>query len=290
MEEINEKKQIEQKEEVSATENNSDTDSINVEGDNITDKNGESVSSRGNGGGGGGGNWGELHRIFSDMVRITYKMHGICYKKLQECYQEKEITLPIDIEMVARRMNVKIEYENLNYGNRDSFDRNIAQLCYEKEEGEIIQKIVLDNSESKKKTGPLSDLEKYAVAYELGKTIVREKMPDKESNLFMLNLKSRPYALPRLSAQLENFEYEMCAIFLLLPMELFLEEFESYVEEIKEHPILMDNWIKHLSEKAKIPNYQLINGYQYIKFVAYQYYKDNLEKDVKGKDYRELYN
>lgn len=286
MKETNDNEQFEQNDEENAAEDinqteQSEKENESMNNENETEKNDDKED---------GGEWEELHRIFSDMVENAYRIHGICYEKLRECYQKRKITLPIDIEMVAREMDIQIEYDNLNFVNADPIDRNIAQLRYERKGESIIQKIVLDNSVSKKKAGSLSNLEKYAVAYELGKTIVREEMPDADSNLFMLNLKSRPYALPRLSAQLENFEYEMCAIFLLLPMDLFLEEFDSYIEEIEEHPILMDDWIEHLSGKAEIPNYQLINGYQYIKFIAYQYYKENLSKKVRGKDYRNLYN
>lgn len=287
MKETNENEQFDQNDEGNAAEDTNQAEqneSMNNGNESMNNENGK------NGNLGDGGEWEELHRIFSDMVENAYRIHGTCYDKLRECYQRRKITLPIDIEMVAREMNIQIEYDNLNFGDAEPIDRNIAQLQYDKQGASIVQKIVLDNSVSRKKAGPLSNLEKYAVAYELGKTIVREEMLDDDSDIFDLNINSQPYALPRLSAQLENFEYEMCAIFLLLPMELFLEEFHSYIEEIEEHPILMDDWIEHLSAKAEIPNYQLINGYQYIKFIAYQYYKENLSKEVKGKDYRNLYN
>lgn len=286
MKETNDNEQFEQNDEENAAEDINQAEQNEKENESMNNENEIEKSEDKE----DGGEWEALHRVFSDMVKNAYRIHGTCYEKLRECYHKGEITLPIDIEMVARKMNIKIEYDNLNFVNADPIDRNIAQLQYDKEGEFIIQKIVLDNSVSKKKAGPLSNLEKYAVAYELGKTIVREEMPDGNSDIFDLNINSQPYALPRLSAQLENFEYEMCAIFLLLPMELFLEEFKSYIEEIEEHPVLMDDWIEHLSEKAEIPNYQLINGYQYIKFIAYQYYKENLSQEVIGEDYRNLYN
>lgn len=234
-----------------------------------------------------------LHQSLAETINIIYKIHNICYEQLRECYGSKSISLPINIEKVVKKFHIKLEYDNLNFGDINKIDQNIAQLCYEKEGEEVIKKIIVDNSSSKKKNGSLSNLEKYAVAYELGKTIVgKENVNELDKNaVHKLNLKSKPYALPRLSAQLENFEYELCAIFLLLPLELFFEEFESYLLEIKDHPVMMDNWILHLSQKADIPRYQLINGYQYIKFGAYQYYKEFLaETNVKGTDYRLLYN
>lgn len=233
------------------------------------------------------------YHTFEEMAELAYRIHNTCYKMLKKYYDKKKMKLPIDIEMVAKKMGIEIEYSNLNFGIEDGIDQNIAQLRYEKGGKGVIRKIFVDNSESRKRNlimEPLSNLEKYAVAYELGKTIFNEDMEVTEKNLFQLNMKSKPYSLPRLSARLENFQYEMCAIFLLLPIELFLEEFYSYLEGEKQHPVLMGNWIKHLSEKTEIPNYQLINGYQYIKFSAYKYYKEKLSTEIKGKDYRQLYN
>lgn len=163
MKETNDNEQFEQNDEENAAEDinqteQSEKENESMNNENETEKNDDKED---------GGEWEELHRIFSDMVENAYRIHGICYEKLRECYQKRKITLPMD---------------------------------------------------------------------------------------------------------------------------LFLEEFDSYIEEIEEHPILMDDWIEHLSGKAEIPNYQLINGYQYIKFIAYQYYKENLSKKVRGKDYRNLYN
>lgn len=46
----------------------------------------------------------------------------------------------------------------------------------------------------------------------------------------------------------------------------------------------MDKWIKHLSDRTNIPSYQLINGYQYIKFCAYQYYQEYRKGNVKAEE------
>lgn len=231
--------------------------------------------------------------ILEKMANLTDEIHKKCYDVLKECYEDQPIVLPIDIEMVAAKKGIIIEYSNLNFVDGDRIDQDIAQFRYEWEGSDIVRKIFVDNSMSGKQNieeEALSNLEKYAVAYELGKTIFEEEIHVTKQDIFQMNAKSKPYALPRLSASLGNFGYEMCAIFLLLPMKLFLEEFASYLVEIKDHPVMMERWIKHLSEKAGIPNYQLINGYQYIKFSAYKYYKENLSREIKGKDYTSLYN
>ena len=161
--------------------------------------------------------------------------------------------------------------------NNDKINQEIAQLRIEEEEGEERElKIIVDNTFTRKQNGELSNLEKYAVAYELGKVIINKINKEEIDDIYDFNMDSMPYSLPKLPSRLENFKYEMCAIFLLLPLQLFFDEFERYLEEIDEQPILMDNWFQYLSNKTNIPKYQLINGYQYIKFSAYQYYQEKL--------------
>ncbi len=234
--------------------------------------------------------YGSLHQELKELVKTAHEIHNICFEKIRNCYSNKEITLPIDIESVARKLDVDIEYDNLNFAGQRRIDQNIAQLYYEISGDTVKRKIIVDNSTRSRKSESLSNLEKYAVAYELGKIIIGNEENVKPERVRKMNLESRPYSLPRLSARVENFEYEMCAIFLLLPIELFFKEFQNYLNEIKDHPVLMDLWIEHLSKKADIPGYQLINGYQYIKFSAYQYFEMHLSQKIDGTDYRMLYN
>lgn len=240
-----------------------------------------------------------LHQELNDLAETVYEIHNKCYAEIKKFYKEvkKEIMLPINIQEMAEHFKINIEYDNLNFADQKRIDQNIAQLYYEVSDGGIKKKIIVDNSISNKKSGPLSNIEKYAVAYELGKVIVGNEQEIKLEEVRNLNMESTPYSLPRLSVSLNNFEYEMCAIFLLLPMKLFFAEFKNFLEEIKDHPVLMEQWIQHLSEKADIPSYQLINGYQYIKFSAYRYFEMNYLGKAADKlngsdesDYRELYN
>lgn len=240
-----------------------------------------------------------LHQELNDLAETAYDIHNRCCIEIEKFYKEekKEITLPIDIQKVAEHFKINIEYDNLNFADQKRIDQNIAQLYYEVSDGSVKKKIIVDNSITEKKSGPLSNLEKYAVAYELGKVIVGNEQEIKLEEVRNLNMESTPYSLPRLSASLKNFEYEMCAIFLLLPIKLFFKEFKNFLNEIQDHPVMVEKWIGHLSEKAEIPSYQLINGYQYIKFSAYRYFEMNYLGKAADKlngsdesDYRELYN
>lgn len=223
------------------------------------------------------------NNVLEKFTEEIYRIEAECYKIVKESYKsEEKILFPIDIQEIMKHLNIRFGRAPLNYGIGDKIDQNIAQLRLEQENGRVIKTIILDNEMNggEYDTDNLSDLERYAIAYEIGKTIIekdkyKEELSNEEIN--EINLLSVPYSLPRLSAQLENFMYEMCGIFLLLPMEKFLDEFLNYIEKIKEHPVLMDRWIRHLSIEAEIPNYQLVNGYQYIKLCAYQYYINKLE-------------
>ncbi len=232
---------------------------------------------------------------FEGFMDWAYSLQKTCKNKLQQCYGDEKITLPVDIKKVVRGLKIKLESTDLNFGADDGIDLNIAWLRYEEDGTATIYVNTEEDADTEK---PYSDLQKYAIAYELGKLIIEKKNEQTGSKMQpeeikRWNMVSVPYSLPRLYAQCDSFAYEMCAIFLLLPLDLFLDEFLSYIGDAREHPVIMDKWIKHLSDKAGIPNYQLINGYQYIKFCAYKYYQEKYiigpDDKIEGTDYRELY-
>ena len=238
---------------------------------------------------------GELYIELENFMKQAYALQEICKDTLQQCYGNEEITLPVDIEKVVHGLGIKLKPTDLNFGADDGIDLNIAWLRY-KEDGTAT--IYVSTEEDADSAKPYSDLQKYAIAYELGKLIIGKENDQTGSKMQpekirQWNMKSVPYSLPRLYAQCDSFAYEMCAIFLLLPLDLFLDEFLSYIGDAREHPVMMDRWIRHLSDKAGIPNYQLINGYQYIKFCAYQYYQEKYNISaadrIEGTDYRYLY-
>ncbi len=226
----------------------------------------------------------DLRNSLENISKRVYELQEKCYEILLDTYQEKEkIQFPVDIKRVADCMGIQIFRQPLNYLGGKKIDQNIAQLQYVKEGEKVVRRIILDDMESGfvVDADSLSDLERYAIAYEMGKTIVGEYTEEDDLSDFDVewkNIFSVPYSLPRLSAQLENFEYELCAIFLLLPLQEFLDAFWEYIEVIQEHPVMMERWIKHLSDVAEIPNYQLVNGYPYIKLCAYQYYMHNFSE------------
>lgn len=259
--------------------------------DKTKEKNLDKIGTRKGGEGGMEG----LHTALKDMMMRAYELQQICDGILKSCCGKEDLAFPIDIKKIAQAREIELAYENLNFGGAEEIDLNIAQLRYDlSREGKVVRKIYVDNSQNESYLGETSEsysnLQKYAIAYELGKTIVKEESDQEIANMTRgemrrRNMESVPYSLPKLYARQENFEYEMCAIFLLLPLELFFEEFYLYLNFRTISPVYMERWIKHLSEKTEIPNYQLINGYQYIKFCACQYYQ---EKNGRI-DYWELY-
>lgn len=246
-------------------------------------------------GGDGNDRMAELHKSIDDMAKRVYELQQKCFEILESTFRGEVIKLPIDIEKVAHTLGVVLEYTNLNLGGSEEIDQNIAQLCYELDQtGKIVWKIYVANDQEDESEGAYSNLQRYAIAYELGKTIVGgeackqpSEMPREDIEIW--NVNSVPYSLPRLYAGRESFEYEICAIFLLLPLHVFLKEFSVYVDDIIDYPILMDMWIKYLSDKTSIPSYQLINGYQYIKFCAYEFYQKSLNGEVDASDFLKLF-
>lgn len=234
-----------------------------------------------------------FHGTFENLTRYAYELQRRCWSIIQECYGNDPINLPINIERIVSSRGIKLESRDLNLGGGDEIDLNIAHLQYDATEGNLcVEKIYVDSGDGKAYSASYSNLMRYAIAYELSKTIINEKSSQEDipsEEIIRRNMTSVPYSLPKLYASLERFEYEMCAIFLLIPLDMFFEEFDSYIEGIKEHPILLHKWIEHLSEKTQIPSYQLFNGYPYIKFCAYQYYKECSEKKDINNRYWELF-
>ena len=44
------------------------------------------------------------------------------------------------------------------------------------------------------------------------------------------------------------------ALFLLLPLDLFKEEFKKYLLSIKDYPLDVDEWLSYLSDRSQVNN------------------------------------
>lgn len=234
----------------------------------------------------------DMDTILEGLSQEVYNLHLYCEKILKDAYGENtKIDFPIDICKVAKSLNLELVCDLLNFLDGSKIDLDIAQLRFNiSSDGKVIEKqIMIDKKVNNNNNDLYSNLVRFAIAREIGKYILNRKEYDKEyvseSEVFMMNFESSPYVYPKLYSNLESFKYEMCAMFLLIPMENFLNDFSYYIDAISDNPILLEDYFKKLAIKAQISYSQLINGYKWLQICAYKYYK---EKNIK-EEYQKLY-
>lgn len=220
-----------------------------------------------------------LKRILDTIRRLQI----ICESVVEEAYHANnmEIKLPINIEMVAEYLEIDLKSEYLNYIPVSGLNRDIAQLQYNNYNEE---KIDIDREFQFRKSSPYNDLEIFAIANEIGKYILKSSEYNKtiieqEGSVRKINFYSIPYQLPFLYLDIDKFLYEMCSIFLMLPMDKFLDEYANYMDRYKNYLSYFDEWIKDLAIKIHVPYYVLLNGYKWIEFCAFSYYKEKEKGD-----------
>lgn len=170
---------------------------------------------------------------------------------------------PIDIELLAKKLGAQVEIEDLNeFLGWKSMNRKIGQILIE------------DNFFTKRKmktifvdkAAPLSS-KRYAIAHELAHYIMHYDDEDFYEDYCIM---------PMCPANIEEVVADIFAIFLLIPVRHFFVEFLEYVKRKIEEgttPVTTESWIRHLAERAMIPDYYVAYGYQQLRYVAYWIYQ-----------------
>jgi len=72
--------------------------------------------------------------------------------------------------------------------------------------------------------------------------------------------------MPMLFKKKEEMIADIFAIFLLIPLPIFLKEFDLYLGE-DSVPVKTSEWLKYLSNVAEVPYEDVAIGYQNIRYV-----------------------
>ena len=197
---------------------------------------------------------------------------------LDEIFGENNYSFPIDIHYVYDKMGIPLYEMDLN---------SYMEGCAPKRVNRIIGKISIrkDLMTNKMKRSVYIDentppvLQRYAMAHELCHYILQidesEFYTDEYCNMPML---------PKSPLELVADAF---AIFLLIPLGPFLDEFLNYVKEEKESgrpPFRTSDWIEHLSAVCFISKDYVACGYEQIRTVAAWLY------EMKGKDVKNCQN
>lgn len=108
---------------------------------------------------------------------------------------------------------------------------------------------------------------RYAIAHEIVHYLMHYDMSDYYEDYCIM---------PMCPKDIEEILADIFAIFLLIPVSLFFDEFQNYViqrSEAEKTPVTTENWIKHLAERSLLSEYYVAYGYQQLRYVAYWIYQ-----------------
>lgn len=185
----------------------------------------------------------EVKASSKEYFEIAQKVEQL----VSDCYQKenKKPEFPIDLNIITKNLGIEIEYERLNRECVEQFSRTLAILTVQN--GKAL--MIVDNSVSYK-------TQRYATANAIGRFLLNDASIIKSS-----------YAIPLMPQSLEEIAADGIALFLLLPMTLFKDEFKGYLERAKDHPLDVDAWLAHLCNRSQISLFNLSIGYQQMKQV-----------------------
>lgn len=169
-------------------------------------------------------------------------------KLVNESYMmaNRPAAFPIEIDLIAHHLRIAIQRENLNPEGITNFSKKLA-VTTATSDG---VKIVVDTNVSYK-------TRRYAIANGVGRYLLNESQ----------SMLKYAYAIPLIPQSLEEIAADSIAIFLLLPVTLFKDEFLRYLNTCKECPLDVDVWLEHLSNVSQITPFNLAIGYQQMKQV-----------------------
>ena len=188
----------------------------------------------------------------NECVDATSKLYNEIAVQAQQLVDEsyqavgKKPAFPIDINLIAHHLGIGIQRENLNPGGTTTFNKKLAVTTATDE----AVSIVVDSSVSYK-------TRRYAVANGVGRYLLSVSK----------SMLKYAYAIPLIPQSLEEIAADSIAVFLLLPVTLFKEEFLRYLNECRECPLDVDVWLTHLSDISQITPFNLAIGYQQMKQV-----------------------
>lgn len=231
-----------------------------------------------------------MYCVDDDLFDVLYNLHSICAKVVKDTYEKYklDICFPIDICKVAEFLNVQISRSDLNRLWPDEFLQYITYIQpYENKKEQHVKRTTI-NTDFKDYCDTdfydwhfYSNGELFGLARELSRFIISDGQNAQDPfNLFKRFDSNPDCSVFLLHSKSINFIYDICAIFLLVPADLFLNEYLSFSKKNGESQYLMEQWLKYLAGITNIPYYVLISNYILLKmFFCSLYQFENKQKD-----------
>lgn len=199
----------------------------------------------------------ELKRIANDKkLGLDYMAICACALEVLDVILGEKYDFPIDIEALARELHIEVVHQPLNrmMGRQDGrvhkvVGRNLKRVNRVTREPESY---ILIDDESR------YDKQRYALAHELAHYLM---------NAEETRYNSEYYVMPMLFKKMEEMVADIFAIFLLIPLPIFLKEFVGYIDN-QSAPVRTSEWLKYLSWVTEVPYEDVAIGYQNIRYVC----------------------
>lgn len=199
----------------------------------------------------------ELKRISEDKnLGIDYVKICVLALEILEKGLGEEYDFPVDIEKIVKTFGIEVYYQPLNesMGRKDGRINKVVGSNLKKI-NHMTKKpssIILIDDESEKEE------QRYALAHELGHYLIHQDD---------IIYNSEYYVMPMLFKKMEEMIADIFAIFLLIPLPVFLNEFMIYIGE-QSIPVKTSEWLKYLSIVSGIPYEDVAIGYQNIRYTC----------------------
>lgn len=213
-----------------------------------------------------------------DYAKIYYAVMFF----LKQMSGDKGYQLPIDIHDIYKRLHIELKAENLNEALGGAGFRTINKVV-----GKISIRPDYVSGNSKKTVytniNESPALVNYALAHELCHLILNQDRMRYTDDYSIM---------PMLPKNLDELVADAFAIFLLIPLDKFLQTFKSYIRmsiDMGRIPISTEEWISYLGSVAAVPYYYVACAYQQIRHVAYLMYHIHIADEMTKAKYWEVY-
>lgn len=223
----------------------------------------------------------------NNALKVLYNMQSICEKIVEDTYAEYQLDLqlPIDICKVASHLGIQLSRDRLNYWD-DDFVQYVTNIqSYENKSESNIKKTTIDTRFKEYSNldcydwNLYSNYELFGIAREIARFIIDDGQQAMKPFQLFKHFDMNPLCSSiGLESKDINFSYEICAILLLLPKDLFFDAFAKYIDWNGRHPKHLEKWIRYLESISNIPYGVLVNNYVALKSVFCALYQMDAEK------------
>lgn len=205
---------------------------------------------------------GDILKNISDNSELQVDYVAICVYTLEllESILGKEYDFPVNVEKLVENIGLKITYQPLNTENDGKRIHRIAGKLIKRRNritNEIVSSILIDEQATRKE-------QRYALAHELAHFLI---------HYYDAHFLSEFRVMPMLFKDMEEMVADVFAIFLLIPLPIFLKEFKTYIGVGGDVPVKTSEWLQYLSTIAAVPYEDVAIGYQNIRYVSAIIYK-----------------